>query len=880
MALKSIRKLLFLLVMVLPSGLSAQHSEVSSRIPLKENWMVVRSGNTTLNGASLSKPGIQTEGWYTAVVPSTIMGVLTRNGQYKDVFVGDNYKNIDKKQFDESWWYRKEFETSALSDNQHVILHFDGISYYANIWLNGKLLASRDSIYGPFRRYAFDISKLLTKGKNVLAVEVFRAQPGDFNLGFVDWNPRPADENMGIWREVYLHIAGDVCLSDTYVQPELNKENFTEADLTIMTNIKNLSQGKISGKLKGKIENREFSYPVTLQPGENRQLVLTPALIQALHIANPRLWWCNNQGSPELYQLNLAFEINDQISDSEKITFGVRDIEMYTNSEGHKGFKLNGKKILIKGAGWTDDIFLRDSLQSLETQIQYVKHMNLNTIRFENIWGNTQSVYDLCDKYGILAMVGWSCHWEWEEYVGKPCDEYGGIQTETEMSLVINSFRDQVLWLRNHPSIFVWMAGSDKCPRPELEKRYASLLNTLDNRPYLPAASTRKSEISGPTGVKMNGPYDYVSPNYWYTDTVNGGAFGFNTETGPGPQVPVLESVKKMIPTDNLWPLNDTWNYHCTHSKQAFNTMNVFNQALDNRYGKSATLTEYLLKSDVQSYEALRAMFEAFRTRIPKTTGIIQWMLNSAWPSLYWHLYDYYLLPSASYYATLKANQPLQLIYDYGKNCVFAVNENPFLAKGHRAVIKVLDLNSKLLFSKEVSFSIEPNTSKLLTALDSIRETVFLDLKLYDENGTNVADNFYWLNNKPDIPAWDKTSWAYTPMKEYTDLTGLNSLPKSAVKLSIHTEADENSLILTPKLLNPTDKTAFFVSLSVINADGSRILPLFWEDNYFSLLPEECRAIRCSIPKAILHGQKLFLELNGWNISPQKVEIKYDQIVK
>jgi exo-1,4-beta-D-glucosaminidase len=308
--------------------------------------------------------------------------------------------------------------------------------------------------------------------------------------------------------------------------------------------------------------------------------------------------------------------------------------------------------------------------------------------------------------------------------------------------------------------------------------------------------------------------------------------------------------------------------------------MNVFNQALDNRFGKPSSLDEYLLKSDVQSYEALRAMFEAFRTRIPATTGIIQWMLNSAWPSLYWHLYDYYLLPSASYYAARKANQPLQLIYDYGKNCVFAVNETSIHEKGLRAIIKVLDLNSKLLFTKEVSFSIEPNTSKLLTGLDSIRETVFLDLKLFDENGNIVADNFYLLDDKPDIPAWDKTTWAYTPMKEYTDFTGLNHLPKSAVKLSSISEIAENNLILTPQLENLTDKTAFFISLSVVNESGIRILPLFWEDNYFSLLPDESRSVRCTIPESTLDEQKLFLELSGWNIAPQRVEIRYSQKVR
>ena len=128
------------------------------------------------------------------------------------------------------------------------------------------------------------------------------------------------------------------------------------------------------------------------------------------------------------------------------------------------------------------------------------------------------------------------------ELPGKACDEYGGIKTEADMDLMVESLEDQIRYLQNHPAIIVWMLGSDMIPRPALEKRYQELIASIDNRPYLAAASVRKSEISGPTGVKMNGPYNYVGPSYWYIDSVNGGAYGFNTETGPGPQIPVMES--------------------------------------------------------------------------------------------------------------------------------------------------------------------------------------------------------------------------------------------------------------------------------------------------------------------------------------------------
>jgi len=846
----------------------------STLIPLRDNWYVQQSGKIKPDGAQLSVALINTTNWYKTSVPSTVMGALTANGLYKDIFIGDNYKNTDKKQFDDSWWYSRQFELPKLTKGQHVVLTFNGISYYANIWLNGRLLASRDSVFGAFRMFTFDITRLLNSKTNQLAVEVFRAQPGDFNIGFVDWNPRPVDENMGIWREVYLKISGDVSMNDTYVEPYLNTAALNEASLSIKTSLKNNSSNTVNGLLKGRIEKITFTYPVTLKPGELLDIKLTPDQIPALRIKNPRIWWCNGLGSPELYSLDLRFETGGLISDSQKATFGIRKIEMYTNPAGHKGFKLNGKEVLIKGAGWADEIFLRDSLLKTKIQVQYVKHMNLNTIRLEGFWGKNQDIYDLCDKYGILLMVGWSCHWEWDEYLGKPCGDYGGIQTENDMDLAVNSFRDQVLWLRNHPSIFVWMIGSDKVPKPELEIRYANLFKSLDNRPYLVSAGTRVSEVSGPSGVKMNGPYEYVSPNYWYIDTINGGAFGFNTETGPGPQVPGAESLKKMIPAEILWPPNEIWNYHCTHSKQAFNKMDVYNTALEARYGKAANLDDYLLKSDAQSYETMKGMFEAFRVNIPKTTGIIQWMLNSAWPSVYWHLYDYYLRPAAAYYAARTANQPVQLIYNYGDNSVYAVNETHKEITAANASVILLDNSSNVLTNKDLKINIPSNSSVKIIQLDPLSGTGFLTLRLSGEKGNQIAGNFYWLSDKPDEFAWEKTTWAYTPLKSYTDFSKLSQLPEAKLNISYKEAVEGNNVIFRIHVSNPTDKLAFFISLNIMHKDGESVCPAFWDDNYVSLLPGEQREITCMVSRESISKSKAELKVSGWNIKSQVIDLK------
>jgi exo-1,4-beta-D-glucosaminidase len=858
---------------LLVTSCSKQSADLTEKILLKNNWRVQQSEKLiNLPGSFISGGRIDTASWYSATVPSTIMGVLTSNGLYQDILMGDSISRINEQQFESAWWYRTEFSLSSIQEEQNIMLNFDGISYYANVWLNGTLVASRDSVYGTFRRFEFDITKLIKDSVNILAVEIFKQKPGDFGHGFVDWNPAPPDDNMGIWREVYLKITGDIALKNTFVQSDVNTETLDEASLTISTDVINYSSRAVSGKLIGKSEDFEFSIPVHLKAGEKKQVNITPQDVKTLHIDHPKLWWCNNLGEPNLYNLSLSYVTNNAISDEQEITYGIREVEVYLNDEGHKGFKLNGKEILIKGAGWTDDIFLRDTEARNEIQIRYVKHMNLNTIRFENIWGTSQHIYDLCDRNGIMAMVGWSCQWEWENYLGKPCDQYGGVRTKKDMALIVESLEHQIRYLQNHPGIIVWMLGSDVLPRPALEKRYRELVAKIDNRPYLAAASERTSRISGPTGVKMNGPYNYVGPSYWYIDSVNGGAFGFNTETGPGPQLPVMESLVKMIPEDKLWPLNESWNFHCNPS-ESFGDLKIFNEVMDQRYGYPRNLENYLVKANVQSYEAMKGMFEAFRVNRPNTTGIIQWMLNSAWPSLYWQLFDYYLLPTAAYYATRKANEPLQLIYNYGNHTVYAVNGTLKRQEDAKARIKLLDIQGREILSEEQIITLKENSSTGIIKLPVFYGDVFLKLSLLDGQNHQVADNFYWLSGKPDVYNWEKTSWYYTPIKSSADFRPLNYLPQAEVDLKLQHENQEDQDLIEARITNKSGGVAFFVNLTLKDARNRTIYPVFWEDNYVSLLPGETRNLRCTIPGNKPIGSNFSITVSGWNVKDQTVKV-------
>ncbi len=814
----------------------------ATTMKLSNYWMLQSSVKVKDGGDVLSTSAAHTDGWISATVPSTLMGVLTANGIEPEALTAADYQRIDRKQFETSWWYRTEFVLPQnIKKDERYILNFDGICYRANVWLNGKKIADKNNMFGSFRQFSFDITKEVRQ-ENVLAVEVFRAQPGEPNIGFADWNPRPADESMGIFREVSIKTCRNVTVSHTAVRSRVNTQTLDEAWLTVSTELKNYSDKSVSGVVKGEIGEQRFEYPVTLSAGERRLFTLP----SEIYVAHPRLWWCHNMGKPELYDFQLHFYEKKGVSDSDAIQFGIREISSYLTPEGYRGFMLNGRKVLLRGAGWTDDIYLRDTPASNRQQLEYVRDMNMNTVRLEGFWGSSQNLYDLCDKLGLFILVGWSCHWEWEDYFGAPCDErYGGITSKENIDLIGQSFEDQVLWLRYHPSIIGWFVGSDMLPKPELEQRYQSFLKENDDRVCIISAKEMESTISGPSGTKMAGPYEYVGPAYWYLPKAPGGAFGFNTETGIGAQLPVKESLVKML-GNNLFPIDKRWDILCTASGSAMNSLSKLNEVIHHRFGDATDIDQYLYRADMLNYESTKAMFESFRVRWPHTTGIIQWMLNGARPGIYWQLYDYYKQPNAAYYGVKKGNAPVQLIYDYHQKAVYAVNEtlDPVSFRASMYLTRN-SANEK----REQTIRIAPATSVKVFNIDLEEDpAAFLFLKCKDTDGKAFASNEYFVVAANDTYDWDATSWVHTPITQYASYKMLDEMTVRNCQLLVIRKETASGSLYEVKVSNPTDKVAFMVRLTAKDSKGNLICPAYWSDNYLTLAPGESRNITCRMP--------------------------------
>lgn len=852
----------------------------TGKILLTNQWKVQSSQHITETGETLSASGIHSEDWIPTKVPSTILATLVEYGTYPDPYFGENLKAIPTEPFKVPWWYVTSFDLSEEDAGRYASLGFDGINYKANVWLNGQLIADTKDIDGAYRITLFNISSALQTGANHLAIEVIPPRPGDFSTGFVDWNPAPPDGNLGIFRPVTLHLHGGVRIENPFVRTAIHFNDPITARLTVSAEIVNDRPEKTKGVLKGRIGEVIFEQEITLEPGESTMVRFDPEKHEHLIFRDPKLWWPYQMGEPHLYDLELTFEAENQILSTTETRFGIREFTDYWLDDTHRGYKINGQRILIKGAGWTDDMLLMDTDETIEAQVQYVKHMNLNCIRLEGFFGKDHKLYDLCDEYGILLMAGWSCHWEHEIHMGVPVNErFGGVYKPEHIDHIAQAWEDQVIWLRNHASIFVWAMASDKIPITELERRYIKILDRIDpDRPHLNSTGGVGSdqhvigpedvisEISGSSGMKMLGPYAYTAPVYWYTDTKFGGAYGFNTETGPGAQPPQLESLKKFIPEDKLWPISEVWDYHC--GRYEFSSLDRFRTALKERYGESSSLEEFDRKAQTMNYELMRPMFEAFQVNKEKATGVIQWMLNGAWPKMYWQLYDYYLNPNGAFYAAKKSCTPLQLIYNYGNQEIYVVNDHLAAMRNLKARIRGYDIQSRILFEKTVTFDAESDSSGSVFQIPDQKDfsmTWFLDLRLYDDSGHEINDNFYWLSTKEEILDYeaDLGDFAYhTPSKEYSDLTALNDLSRTDVTIHTSEKTDGKNKKIEVTLKNTGTSIAFMINLHLLDVKtGASVLPVFWEDNFIHLLPGEEKTILVTAET----DQEVIVKAEGWN---------------
>ncbi|MBV9961219.1 MAG: hypothetical protein JO072_03135 [Parafilimonas sp.] len=858
-----------LLLILFQFSFSQTKTENFSMI-LHDDWRMQSSITDKTKGDKISNADFNASNWYPVTVPSTIIAGLLANHFYNfDPFYGKNFEKLADEKLNHTWWFRKEFSLSASEKNKNVILKLHGINYKANVWLNGNLVADSMQIKGPFRIFELDVTNAINyDGKNVLAIEISRPynpnkQNGDLAIDYADWIHYPPDYNGGIVNNVEIKTYNKVGVEYPLVTTHFDQSSLAVAHLNVYAIVTNYTSETQNAVIKGRInDDINFEQKIQLQPNEKKQISFNASDYTQLNISNPKIWWPWQYGAPDLNRIKLSSVVDDKTSNSIAENFGIREVASKLINNQSREFIINGKPIMLRGGAWSPDIFQRHSLKRDEQELKLVRDMNMNIVRSEGKFED-DNFYDVCDREGLMVMTGWMCCGAWQ---------YPENWDDAERAVAMSSDSSMMLWLRNKACVFVWLNGSDMPPRDtSVERGYLNIEDQLNwPNPTLSTADASKSKVSGFSGVKMDGPYDWVPPVYWETDSNKyGGAWSFATEISPGPAIPPYESLIKFLPKDSISNTSTYWLYHC--GTMEFGNTKIFDSALYNRYGKPANMFDYIAKAQLQNYEGNRAMMEAYGLHKYNTaTGVVQWMGANPWPSLIWHTYDYYLYPAGTYFGMKKSMEPLHVMYSYKDDEVDIINS--YLKKYEALTVKadVYNLDGANKYSNTIATSVdEDGTQKCfaIPPISGLSNVYFLRLELKDAGNKTQSINWYWLSKKDDELNWKKSKWFYTPQSAYTDFSALKKMPSTTISVEHSANKKENETSHKITITNTGKTVAFFVHVRVLkNKNEDDILPVIFSDNYISLAPGESRTIECSYLNKDAENASPYVLVSGWNI--------------
>ena len=844
--------------------------------PVADNVWEITSGWELCEGDK-----VMTDDWYNATVPGTVLRTLVDQGVYPDPYYGLNNLAIPDDLCRKDWWYRCSFDLSEeMLSKETLELLFNGINYKADIWFNGQKLGN---IAGAFIRGRFDISGL-AKAENSLAVHIFPpANPGipheqsprsggGKNGGALcldgptffcsegwDWMPGVRDRNIGIWQDVQLIATEGISIGDTQVITDLPLPDVSYADLTVVTSLRNSTSAEKVVTLEGKMGDVVFMEEIRV-PAESE----IPVSISQLRMQEPKLWMPNGYGDPNLYELELRCLDGSRVSDVQNTRFGVRELsyELTVDSPSAKGvriehnpiadnrlgeildhrmlrdtlgglhipsladgidindlnvipndgmspylvIKVNGVRIFCRGGNWGMDDMMKDvSREHLEPYLILHKEAGFNMIRNWTGASTSEMLYELCDEYGMMV---WNDFWlSTEGFNLNPLDE----------DLFMRNATDVVRRFRHHPSIVMWCPRNEGYATEALERRLSAMIQKEDvTRRYHPNSRN--------CNLRWSGPWHYYKDAgvYYSYD-----AHGFNTELG-SPSVPTAASMRKMMPEADQWPISDTWHYH-----DLLNGLEEYVGAVDRLYGKAESLDDFCRKVQFINYDSYRAMFESWNSRLwGDASGVLLWMSHPAWPSVEWQTYSWDYETFGSYYGSRKACEPVHVQMNLDDHDVVVLNTTTKALEDLQVVLTSYDLAGKKISSESLKDIDVPANSRVdlfKAELEGIKGNYMVRLVLSDRKGKVITINDYMMRGEGT-----------------EDFTAFNAVGKARIKARRLSSRDG---VQRYEITNTSGNIAMNLKFNLCNPEsGEIILPAYFSDGYFHLLPGEKRTIEVHSP--------------------------------
>jgi hypothetical protein len=833
----------------------AASSAVPAPVVLNSGWQLQDVAKAAQPGAQIASAAYKPDGWYSATVPGTVLTTLVNNHVYPEPLYGENNRPeiIPESLVHTSYWYRTVVKIPNEYRNRHVWLNFDGINYSAAVWVNGTQVGS---IKGAFIRGNFDISTLVQPGNSAVIAVLITPQPnpgvphehtvragigGNGGISAIDgptflctlgwdWLPAIRDRDSGIWQKVYLSASGPVLVENPLVTTDLPLPKTDSSDVAVQATVENVTAQPVKGVLQGTIGDLKFEQPVELAAHAKQQITFNPANTAVLHIANPRLWWPNGYGAPNLYHLRLEFVAGDRASDINDLDFGIRKISYSVPGADTLTISVNGVPVFIRGGDWgLDEGLKRIPWDRMEAKIRYHKLANLNLIRNWVGQSTSEEFYELCDKYGIMV---------WDEFF-QP--NPGDGPNPTDIDTYIANVRDKVLRFRNHPSIILWCARNEGFPPPEIDAALRKVLGELE-----PTRRYQPSSTDG-AGVRSGGPYSWRAPRFFYKISDD----YFKTETG-SISVPTLESIHGMMPKKDWETINDDWAEH--DFARGNSGAQDYPAELAARYGPVRNLADFVRKSQLANFEAFRAMYEGRNAEMfNPTTAVITWMSNPAQPSFVWQIYHYDFEPMSSFFGVMHAAEIVHIQLNEATDELEVINNLPQPLAGAVAHLSIYNPDGLLAVQKDVPVNAPASAVTGLGPVGfpaTVMNLNFLKLDLRDAQGKLISSNFYWHK-----------------LAEPDDLTGLNNLPAVTLNAQAQSADTGSTRTVTVTLTNPSTGIALMAHLQLRRKSGDRVLPVSYSDNYVSLVPGDSKTITIQADISQFNGEDALVVVDGWNVS-------------
>ena len=809
-------------------------------------WMLQRSSEVDATGEAISKTGFNTQNWVVATVPGTVLTSYKNVGAIPNPNYADNIFQVSESFFNSDFWYRNEFEVAKDFAKEKVFLNFDGLNWKADIYLNGEKIGRQE---GAFIRGTYDVTNRLVEGKNVLAVKIEKnAHIGavkekyeyntDFNGGILgadnptfhatigwDWISTIRGRNIGIYNDVYLTTSGKVTLHDPFVLTELSHPSL-KATLTPEIIIQNHDAAPVKGVLHGSIGDIKFSQELMLKAGEKREVKFSPEKYAQLRDQELKLWWPKGYGVPYLYDAEFEFKIADATSDKKKFKVGIRQMTFNEDNNILTLF-INGRRFIGRGGNWG---FGENNLnyRGREYDIAVEHHANMNFTMMRNWVGQIgdEELYEACDRHGIMV---WQDFW-----LANPVDGPNPYNNE----MFIANAEDYVRRIRSHASIGIYCGRNEGFPPKIIDEALRRIVK--DEHPGLHYISSSADEV-----VTGHGPYRALPPKEYFT--LENGKDKFHSERGM-PNVMNYESLARTLKAEDLWPQSNKWGQH-DYTMEGAQGGSSFNAIIEKGFGTPKNAKEFTELAQWVNYDGYRAMFES---RSLNRKGLLLWMTHPAWPSMVWQTYDYYFEPTAGYFGSMKGNEPLHIQWNSATNQIEVVNYSAGSHPALEATAQLINMDGKVVWERKAELSSEEDTTKRPFSLEFPKELSAAHfVKLYLREGDKVvSDNFYIRGT------------------EEGNYQAIRQMPKVALRqdVTINKRIDnkwEGSVTLT----NPSQTPALMIRINLLGAeDGDQILPVFYSDNYFALLPNESKTVTFRFKDIDTRGTTPKIVVTGYNV--------------